>query len=405
LIEIISGAVVFTLIMLMLAGIILIARSRLIPNTKVDILVNDERTVSAAVGQKLLGVLTDEELFLGSACGGKGTCGQCRVQVLSGGGALLPTEATVISRRDARQHVRLACQVAVREPMKIQVPDEVFGVRRWNGTVRSTRSVATFIRELVFELPEPMEFKAGSYILVECPEFVTDYSDFHIEPKFRPDWDALNLWRYRVENKTPTTRAYSMANHPGESQIVMLNVRIATPPPGAAANVPPGVVSSWLYSLQAGDTITLSGPYGDFFARESKNEMVFIGGGAGMAPMRSHIFDQLLRLQSKRQISYWYGARSLRELFYAEEFDRLAAAHANFNWTVALSDPLPEDDWDGPIGFIHRVLNDQYLGKHAAPEECEYYICGPPVMLAAVLKLLDDLGVPNDQILYDDFGG
>ena len=405
--EIILGVLLFTAIVIALVFVILGARSRLVATGNVDIVINDEKTIKAPVGSKLLGALANANLFVASACGGGGTCAQCRVRVFEGGGAILPTETNHINKREAAQGDRLSCQVTVKQPMRIRVPDEVFGVRKWECTVRSNHNVATFIKELVLELPEGevVPFRAGGYIQIECPPHHVKFSDFEVEERFRGDWDRFNLWRYQSRVKEPVIRAYSMANYPLENDIIMLNVRIATPPPGAPPEVPPGAMSSYIFSLKPGDKTTISGPYGEFFARETENEMVFIGGGAGMAPMRSHIFDQLERLKSKRKMSFWYGARSKRETFYVEDFDRLSAAHDNFEWHIALSDPLPEDNWTGYTGFIHNVLYENYLKDHAAPEDCEYYMCGPPMMNAAVIDMLENLGVERENILLDDFGG
>ena len=404
--EIGLGVLLFTTIVLALVGVILFARSRLVPSGVLDILINDERTISSPAGVKLLGALGEAKLFIASACGGGGSCGQCRVRVLEGGGSILPTETSHINKREAAHGERLACQVVVKQDMKIEIPREVFGVKKWRCRVRSNDSVSTFIKELVLELPagEDIAFRAGGYIQIECPPHKIRYQDFDIPERFRGDWDRYNLWRYESVVKDPVVRAYSMANYPGEKGIVMLNVRVATPPP-SNPDVPPGVMSSFIFSLKAGDEVTVSGPFGEFFARETDNEMVFIGGGAGMAPMRSHIFDQLKRRHTTRKMSFWYGARSLREAFYVGEFDELAAEHDNFTWHVALSEPLPEDNWSGYTGFIHTVLHDQYLAKHKAPEDCEYYLCGPPMMNSAVIKMLEDLGVTSDHILLDDFGG
>ncbi len=404
--EIVLGVALFTGIVLLLAVVILAARNWLVAAGNVLVEVNGERQIQAAVGSKLLGALSEAELYLASACGGKGTCGQCRVRVPRGGGAMLPTEASIINKREAANHVRLACQLAVKQPLEVWVPSEVFGVRKWDCRVRSNESVATFIKELVLEMPpgERLEFRAGGYVQVECPPHRVNFKDFDIEPRFRAEWDQYDLWRYTSEVTVPVTRAYSMANYPSESDIIMLNVRIATPPPGADPSVPPGAMSSYIFGLKPGDRIRVSGPFGEFFARKTDNEMVFIGGGAGMAPMRSHIFDQLKRLRSKRRISFWYGARSLRELFYRDHFDALEREFENFSWTVALSEAKPEDEWAGPTGFIHQVLYDNYLNDHPAPEDCEYYICGPPIMVAAVKQMLDNLGVEPESILFDDFG-
>jgi len=405
--EITLGVVLFTAIVLALVGLILAVRAKLVPSGDIEITVNGEKVLTVPSGGKLLNTLADQGLLIPSACGGSGTCGQCRVRVLEGGGAILPTELSSITRREASAGERLACQVSVKQSMRIEVPEEVFGVRRWTCKVRSNRNVATFIKELVLELPEGEEvpFRAGGYVQVECPPHELSYKDFDIEERFRDDWDKYNLWRYRSVVHKTVTRAYSMASYPLESDIIMLNVRIATPPPGAAPNIPPGIMSSYIFGLKPGDEVIISGPYGEFFAKETDNEMVFIGGGAGMAPMRSHIFDQLLRLKSKRKITFWYGARSKREIFYAEDFEKLAAENDNFEFNIALSDPVPGDDWDGYTGFIHQVLHDNYLQDHPAPEDCEYYLCGPPVMNAAVIHMLEDLGVEPEHIMLDDFGG
>ena len=405
--EMIIGIGLFTAIIIALVVIILAAKSQLVASGSVSVVVNDERTVEATVGSKLLAALADVNLFVASACGGKGTCGQCRVKIFEGGGTLLPSETSYVTKREAADFDRLSCQVTVKQPMRIAVPEEVFGVKLWECTVRSNDNVATFIKELVLELPqgESMNFRAGGYVQIECPPHQIKYSDFDVAEEFRDDWVRFELWRYESTVIEPVTRAYSMANYPDEKDVIMLNVRIASPPPGASDSVPPGIMSSYIFSLKAGDKVTISGPFGEFFARETGNEMVFVGGGAGMAPMRSHIFDQLRRLHSKRKISFWYGARSLREMFYVEDFDTLQAENDNFVWHAALSDPLPEDSWTGFVGFIHNVLLEQYLQDHPAPEDCEYYMCGPPMMNAAVINMLEDLGVERDRIMLDDFGG
>jgi Na+-transporting NADH:ubiquinone oxidoreductase subunit F len=404
--EIVLGIGFFTAIIIALVVMILAAKSRLVASGSVGIVVNDEKTIQVPVGSKLLAALADVNLFVASACGGKGTCGQCRVKIFEGGGVLLPSETSFITKREAAAFDRLSCQVTVKQPLRIAVPDEVFGVRQWQCRVRSNDNVATFIKELVLDLPEGegMDFRAGGYIQIECPPHHVKYSDFDIAPRFRDDWDRYKLWRYESKVTVPAMRAYSMANYPEEKGIIMLNVRIAMPPPGAPDHVPPGIMSSYLFSLKAGDRVTISGPFGEFFAKETGNEMVFVGGGAGMAPMRSHIFDQLRRLHSKRKISFWYGARSRREMFYVEDFDELQAQHENFVWHAALSDPLPEDDWTGYTGFIHNVLLEHYLQDHPAPEDCEFYMCGPPMMNAAVINMLVELGVERDHIMLDDFG-
>ena len=404
--EITLGVGLFTAIVLSLVFIILAAKSRLVASGDVKIEVNEEREVLAPVGTKLLTALADAQLFVSSACGGGGTCGQCRVQVLEGGGAILPTEETFITRREARQGDRLSCQVVVKHDMSIRVADEVFGVRQWQCSVRSNDNVATFIKELVLELPEGknVDFRAGGYVQIECPPHTVAYADFDVAERFRGDWDRFDLWKLVSTVKEPVLRAYSMANYPEERGIIMLNVRIASPPAGMP-DVPPGKMSSYLFSLKPGDEVTISGPYGEFFAKQTDAEMVFVGGGAGMAPMRSHIFDQLRGLHSKRKMSFWYGARSRREMFYVEDFDMLARENDNFEWHVALSEPQPEDEWQGYTGFIHDVLYENYLKDHPAPEDCEYYMCGPPMMNAAVIRMLEDLGVERENILLDDFGG
>ena len=404
--EIFYSVLVFSGILLVLTLLILWVRARLVPQGDVQIRVNDELDLAVPAGGRLLGALTDKGIFVPSACGGGGTCGQCRVKVLEGGGSLLPTEASLISKREAADGERLACQVGISQDMRIRVPEDVFGVKQWECTVRSNDNVATFIKELVLERPsgETLDFRAGGYIQIECPSHELEYSTFDIQDEYREDWDRFGLFSLESHVTEPTMRAYSMANYPEENQIIMLNVRIATPPPNVSDKVPTGVMSSFIFNLKPGDRVMVSGPYGEFFAKESDAEMVFIGGGAGMAPMRSHIFDQLKRLHSERKITFWYGARSLREAFYVEEFDQLAASHPNFSWHLALSDPLPEDNWSGPVGFIHDVLYEQYLKQHPAPEDCEYYMCGPPMMIAAVNGLLYDLGVEEENVLFDDFG-
>jgi Na+-transporting NADH:ubiquinone oxidoreductase subunit F len=405
-IEIALGVSLFTAIVLGLVGMILFARSKLVATGNVTILVNDEREIQAPVGSKLLGALADSSLFVSSACGGGGTCGQCKVKISEGGGSILPTEETHINKREARAGERLSCQVTVKQDMKIEVPEEVFGVKQWECTVRSNDNVATFIKELVMEIPEgeQVPFRAGGYIQIECPPHVVHYKDFDIAPEYHPDWDKYDVWRYESKVDEPVIRAYSMANYPEENDIIMLNVRIATPPP-RDETIPPGIMSSYIWSLKPGDKVRISGPFGEFFAKDTDAEMVFIGGGAGMAPMRSHIFDQLKRLKSKRKITFWYGARSLREAFYTEEFDKLQAENENFTWHLALSEPLPEDNWQGYTGYIHDVLLENYLKQHPAPEDCEYYMCGPPMMNSAVINMLKELGVEDDNILLDDFGG
>jgi Na+-transporting NADH:ubiquinone oxidoreductase subunit F len=404
--EIILGVLFFTAIVIALVFVILGAKSKLVASGNVEVLINDEKKIHVPIGAKLLTGLADANLFVSSACGGGGTCGQCRVKVHEGGGDILPTELSHITKREAAEGDRLACQVTVKQDMKIHVHDEVFGVKKWVTTVRSNHNVATFIKELVLELPkgDAVNFRAGGYIQIECPPYHAKFSDFAVEERFRDDWDKYNLWRYESVVKEPAIRAYSMANYPEESDIIMLNVRIATPPPGTN-DIPPGVMSSYIFSLKPGDKVVISGPFGEFFARDTDNEMVFIGGGAGMAPMRSHIFDQLRRIKTKRKITFWYGARSLREMFYVDDFNQLQAENPNFKWHIALSEPKPEDNWTGYTGFIHNVLYENYLKNHPAPEDCEYYMCGPPMMNAAVIKMLTDIGVERENIMLDDFGG
>lgn len=406
-IEITLGVTFFTAIVVSLVLLILFAKSKLVASGNVTITINGEKEITAPVGGKLLSTLADAHLFVPSACGGGGTCAQCRVKIFSGGGSLLPTEASHITKREALQGDRLSCQVAVKQDMNIEVHEEVFGVKKWECTVESNENVATFIKNLVLRLPagENVDFRAGGYIQIECPPYHIKYADFEVQERFRQDWDRFNLWRYESQSSSPVTRAYSMANYPEEKGQIMLNVRIATPPPGAGDDIPPGIMSSYIYSLKPGDKVTISGPFGEFFARDTDNEMVFIGGGAGMAPMRSHIFDQLKRLSSKRKITFWYGARSKREMFFLKDFDDLQANNENFKWHVALSDPQTEDNWQGYTGFIHDVLYENYLKDHPAPEDCEYYMCGPPVMNAAVINMLEGLGVERENILLDDFGG
>jgi Na+-transporting NADH:ubiquinone oxidoreductase subunit F len=406
--EIILGVSMFTTIVTALVLVILFAKSKLVSSGDVRININGdpEKAVTTAAGGKLLGALADQGIFIPSACGGGGTCGQCRVDVHSGGGDILPTEEGHITKREAKAGCRLACQVAVKQDMDIEVEDEIFGVQQWECEVISNDNKATFIKELKLKIPngESVPFKAGGYIQIEAPAHHVKYSDFDIDDQYRGDWNHFGFFDVESKVDTDTLRAYSMANYPEEEGIIMLNVRIATPPPGRL-HLPAGKMSSFIFSLKAGDKVTISGPFGEFFAKETDNEMVFIGGGAGMAPMRSHIFDQLKRLKSKRKMSFWYGARSLREMFYEDDYNGLAADNDNFEWHVALSDPQPEDNWDGLTGFIHNVLFEEYLKDHEAPEDCEYYMCGPPMMNAAVIGMLKDLGVEDENIMLDDFGG
>ncbi|PRB82197.1 NADH:ubiquinone reductase (Na(+)-transporting) subunit F [Pseudomonas sp. MYb185] len=396
----------FTGIVLVLVVIILLARTRLVSSGDVSIEINGEKTITVPAGGKLLGTLADNGIFLSSACGGGGTCAQCKCMVESGGGEMLATEESHFNKREAREGWRLSCQTPVKQDMKIKVPEEVFGVKKWECVVESNPNVATFIKELTLRLPEGenVDFRAGGYVQLECPPHTVHYKDFDIQPEFHPDWDKFDIWRYVSKVDESVIRAYSMANYPEEKGIVKFNIRVATPPPGQD-HIPPGIMSSYVFSLKPGDKITVYGPFGEFFAKDTDAEMVFIGGGAGMAPMRSHILDQLLRLKSTRKMSFWYGARSLREAFYVDEYDKLASEHENFEWHLALSDALPEDNWEGPTGFIHNVLYENYLKDHPAPEDCEFYMCGPPMMNASVIKMLEELGVEPENILLDDFGG
>ena len=402
------GVCMFTVVILSLVMVLMAAKAKLVNTAAVNLGINGDpsNTISTPAGSTLLQTLSASKIFIPSACGGGGTCGVCKVTVLSGGGSLLPTEEGHVSRGDARKGVRLACQVKVKGDMEIEIPPEIFDVKKWTCKVRSNRNVATFIKELILELPEgeDVPFRAGGYIQIECPPHVANYKDFDIEDEYRGDWDKFNMWRYVSKVDEDVVRAYSMANYPGEKGIIMLNVRIASPPPRAPEGTPPGLMSSFIFNLKPGDEVVISGPYGEFFAQETDNEMVFIGGGAGMAPMRSHIFDQFKRLSSTRKVSFWYGARSLREAFYVEDFDEIARDNENFTWHLALSEPLPEDNWEGPVGFIHQVVHDDYLGKHHSPEDCEYYMCGPPMMNSAVINMLHDMGVEPENIYLDDFG-
>jgi len=404
---ILYGMLGFTAVIVLLTALLLVVKARLLPGGQVTIEINDdpEKSLEVNAGGTLLSTLASKGIFIPSACGGKGTCGVCVCRVSSGGGALLPTEVSHITPKEAREGMRLSCQVKVKENLEIELPPEVFDVRKWTCKVRSNHNVATFIKDLVLELPpgEEVPFRAGGYIQIECPPYHVDYKDFDIEDEYRPDWDKLDIWRYQSTVKEPVVRAYSMANYPDEKGIIMLNVRIATPPPGRD-DLPAGQMSSWIFNLKPGDEVVISGPYGEFFARETGAEMCFVGGGAGMAPMRSHIFDQFRRLHTDRKVTFWYGARSLRESFYNEDFDSIAAENENFEWHLALSEPLEEDRWTGHTGFIHQVLYDNYLKDHPEPEEIEYYLCGPPMMIAACKKMLDSLGVEPENVMFDDFG-
>ncbi len=406
--EIILGVALFTAVIFALVLIILVARKQLVSSGDVVIDINGDadKAITVQAGGKLLGALADSGIFVSSACGGGGTCGQCICKVTDGGGSILPTEESHINKREAAEGYRLSCQVAVKQDMKIEVPEEVFGTKKWECEVISNENKATFIKELKLKIPngESVPFRAGGYIQIEAPAYKLKYSEFDVEEEYQEDWNRFKLFDIEAETKEETIRAYSMANYPLEEGIIMLNVRIATPPP-RDMSLPAGKMSSYIFNLKPGDKVTISGPYGEFFAKETEAEMVFVGGGAGMAPMRSHIFDQLRRIKTNRKISFWYGARSVREMFYVEDFDMLANENENFDWHVALSDPQPEDNWEGYTGFIHNVLLENYLKDHPAPEDCEFYMCGPPMMNAAVIQMLEDLGVERENILLDDFGG
>lgn len=403
--EMAIGIGMFTLVVCLLVIVILIAKKKLVATGEVTISINEdaEKSIQVAAGDKLLGALASQSIFIPSACGGGGTCGQCRVKIKSGGGDILPTEMGHITKKEAKEGCRLACQVSVKTDMELELDEEIFGVKKWQCQVISNDNKATFIKELLLELPEgeDVRFKAGGYIQIEAPAHVVKYADFDIPEKYRSDWDKYGLFDIVSTVNEEVLRAYSMANYPDEKGRIMLNVRIATPP---SANVPAGKMSSYIFNLKAGDTVTISGPFGEFFVKETDAEMVFIGGGAGMAPMRSHIFDQLKSKKTTRKMSFWYGARSTREVFYQADFDALAAENDNFVWHVALSEPLPEDNWTGYTGFIHNVIYENYLKNHKAPEDCEYYMCGPPIMNSSVIKMLESLGVEPENILLDDFG-
>ena len=406
--DIYLGVGMFIVIVVALVMVITFAKSRLVPTGDVKILINDDpdKAITVAPGGKLLGALADNGIFVSSACGGGGSCGQCRVNIAAGGGEILPTELDHITKGEAREGCRLSCQVAIKQDMNIELPEEVFGIKKWDCEVISNDNQATFIKELKLQIPngESVPFRAGGYIQIEAPAHHVKYSEFDIPDEYRADWERFGFFKIESQVDDETIRAYSMANYPEEEGIIMLNVRIATPPPNNLT-LPAGKMSSYIWSLKKGDKATISGPFGEFFAKETNAEMVFVGGGAGMAPMRSHIFDQLRRIKTDRKISFWYGARSLREMFYVEDFDMLAKENDNFNWYAALSDPQPEDNWEGYTGFIHSVLLENYLKEHPAPEDCEFYMCGPPMMNAAVIGMLKDLGVEDENIMLDDFGG
>jgi Na+-transporting NADH:ubiquinone oxidoreductase subunit F len=406
-INVIAAVVLFTAVILVLVALLTVAKSQLVPSGHVQILVNDDpdRSPQVSPGQTLLSALASEQIFIPSACGGGGTCAMCKCQVFEGGGDVLPTEVGQLSLKERKTNWRLACQVKVKQPMKVRVPDEVFGVKKFDGTVTSNHNVATFIKELVVGLPEGvnMDFESGGYVQIDVPKYACSFREFDVEEEYHEDWNNFDVWKYNAKNdEDGVYRAYSMANHPAEGNRVMLNIRIATPPRGM--NVPPGLCSSYVFNLKPGDKITMSGPYGEFHINETEREMIYVGGGAGMAPLRSHIFHLFHTLRTGRRVSYWYGARSLREMFYEDEFRAIEKEFPNFSFHIALSDPKPEDNWDGYVGFIHNVVIDNYLTKHEAPEDCEFYFCGPPLMLKAVTKMCYDFGVPSENVRFDDFG-
>ena len=407
--QIFLSVAVFSGLVLMLVLILNFAESKLLPQGDVTIEINgdSEKNITTRPGSTLLSVLAGQSVFLPSACGGGGTCAMCECQVMEGGGEILPTETGHISRSKAKENWRLACQVKIKDNMKIQVPDEIFSIQKWEATVESNNNVATFIKELVLNLPEGenLKFQAGGYIQIDIPEYHNlSFSDFEIENEYHPDWDQYKIWDLVANNDEPVFRAYSMANHPAEGHRVMLNVRIATPPPALWNEAPPGLASSYIFNLKPGDKVTISGPYGEFFIKDTEREMVYIGGGAGMAPMRSHLFHLFQTLKTGRKVSFWYGARSVREMFYDEHFKEIENKFPNFSYNVALSEPMEEDNWSGHTGFIHQVLHDEYLKNHEDPTEIEYYMCGPPPMINACDGMLDSLGVDKEMIAYDSFG-
>lgn len=409
---ILSAIVVFLLVISFLVAVLLYAKKKLTPQGEVTLTINDEKEIRVEPGGTVLSTLSNNGIYLPSACGGGGTCAMCKCQVLEGGGTILPTEVGYFTRRQQMDNWRLGCQVKIREDIKIQVPEEVLGIKKWECEVVSNRNVATFIKEFVVKLPEgeQLNFRSGGYIQIDVPKVEVDFSkDIDVEEEFRDEWDKFKMWDLKMKNTEETFRAYSMASHPAENEIIMLNVRIATPPwdrsKNTFMNVNPGVCSSYIFSRKPGDKVFISGPYGEFHIKETENEMMFIGGGAGMAPMRSHIFHMFNTVRTGRKATFWYGARSRREIFYEEHFRAIEKNFPNFSFHIALSEPKPEDNWSGYTGFIHQVILDNYLSKNDAPEDIEYYLCGPPMMNDAVFKMLDDLGVPAEMIAFDDFGG
>ncbi len=402
------AVVMFTAVVLMLVALLMVARRKMVASGDVAITVNEDSTkvMKVAAGGTLLGALTDNKIFIPSACGGKGTCGVCEVIVKEGGGAILPTETGFISRKEAKHGCRLACQVKVKRDMRIEVPAEIFSVRKWDCKVLSNRNVSTFIKELIVELPpgEDVPFRAGGYVQISCPPHQLAYKDFDIETQFREEWDKFDLWRFKSVVTEPVERGYSLASYPLEKGLLMFTIRIVFPP-NYDDKIPPGKMSSFLFNLKSGDHVTVAGPFGEFFARDTDKEMCFVAAGAGMAPMRSHIYDQLLRLKSTRKMSFWYSARNLSEVFYVDEFNKLAAEHPNFKWHIVLSEPRPEDNWSGPVGLVrHKALHHLFLANHPAPEDVEYYLCGPDVMNKAVIRMCMDVGVDRENIMLDDFG-
>ncbi len=403
------GVVIFSGVILILVLMINLAESKLLPQGDISVNINgdDDKSLQVRPGSTLLSALATENIFLPSACGGGGTCALCKCQVHEGGGEILSTEKGHISRVEAKENWRLACQVKIKENMKVHVPDEIFNIQKWDCTVRSNSNVATFIKELILELPkgENLNFTAGGYIQIDIPEYhQLSFKNFNVEKEYHEDWDKFKIWDVVANNDEDCFRAYSMANHPAEGNIIMLNVRIATPPPALWDQVPPGIASSYIFNLKKGDKVTISGPFGEFFAKDTKREMLYLGGGAGMAPMRSHLFDLLDTKKTDRKITFFYGARSAREMFYHDDFLKLEKEHPNFKYIVGLSEPMPEDNWKGPTGFIHNVALEEYLKDHDDPSEIEYYMCGPPMMIDACDKMLYDLGVERDMIAYDSFG-
>lgn len=402
------AVVMFTGVVLMLVALLMVARRRMVPSGDVSITVNEDasKVMKVAAGGTLLGALTANKIFIPSACGGKGTCGVCEVIVKEGGGAILPTETGFISRKEAKHGCRLACQVKVKRDMRIEVPAEIFSVRKWNCRVLSNRNVSTFIKELKLELPpgEDVPFRAGGYVQIACPPHALNYRDIDIDERFRPEWDKFDLWRFKSVVAEPVDRAYSLASFPLEKGVLLFTIRIVFPPE-YRDDIPPGKMSSYLFHLKPGDHVSVAGPFGEFFARDTGKEMCFVAAGAGMAPMRSHIFDQLIRLKTQRKMTFWYSARNLSEVFYVEEFNKLQAEHPNFRWHIVLSEPRPEDQWTGPVGLVrHKVLRDQFLARHPAPEDIEYYLCGPDVMNKAVIQMCLEMGVDRENIMLDDFG-